>query len=209
MKRKASSLLALGMIGVFLCTGCVGKGRSPDSQMQAVQAAYRAMTGCAGQVEITADYGQRVYRYTAELAASKEKGTLTVTKPENIAGTVLTWSDGETQLEYDNVELDTGSLSDSGLSPADAFPCILNACQTGAVIDCCMETQETGEVLCATLDCDGAGESEISCWFRTGDYGLLRAELSRNGAAAVMMEFTTFSFTDTDLKKEADKDIQS
>ena len=116
MKTWRRSLLLLTATSALLLTGCTGGGSSAKSKLEAAQSVYRTMSGCTAQAEITADYGQRVYGYTVDLTVKGGSGVMTVKEPENLAGTVLTWSDGETQLAFDGAELDTGALSDSGLS---------------------------------------------------------------------------------------------
>lgn len=187
-------LLAVGLAGVLSLTSCAGGNQAKD-RMQAARSVYRSMSGCTAQAEITADYGQRVYGYTVDLTVEGGSGVMTVKEPENIAGTVLTWSNGETTLAYDGTELDTGALSDSGLSPADAMPTILNACQEGEIVDCCMEEWNGQETLRSALDLDGDQGGQIQCWFQPDSYGLLRAELSRDGVTVVTMVFSDFSFT--------------
>lgn len=195
MKTWRRSLLLLTATSALLLTGCTGGGSSARSKLEAAQSVYRTMSGCTAQAEITADYGQRVYGYTVDLTVKGGSGVMTVKEPENLAGTVLTWSDGETQLAFDGAELDTGALSDSGLSPADAMPTILTACQGGEIVDCCMEEQAGGQVLHGTLDLDGDQGGQIQCWFQPDSYGLLRAELSQDGVTVVTMQFSDFSFT--------------
>lgn len=201
---KKERLLALSLAGVLSLTGCAGGNRAKD-RIQAAQTVYRAMSGCSAQAEITADYGQRVYGYTVALTVEGGSGVMTVTEPENIAGTVLTWSDGETTLEYDGTELDTGALSDSGLSPADAMPTILNACQGGEIVDCSLEELDGQEVLRGTLDLDGDQGGQLQCWFQPDSYGLLRAELSQDGVTVITMVFSDFSFTLPEDGGEEDK----
>ena len=195
MKTWRRSLLLLTVTSALLLTGCTGGGSSAKRKLEAAQSVYRTMFGCTAQAEITADYGQRVYGYTVDLTVQGGSGVMTVKEPENLAGTVLTWSDGETKLAFDGAELDTGALSDSGLSPADAMPTILTACQGGEIVDCCMEEQEGGQVLHGTLDLDGDQGGQIQCWLRPDSYGLLRAELSQDGVTVVTMQFSYFSFT--------------
>ena len=195
MKTWRRSLLLLTATSALLLTGCTGGGSSARSKLEAAQSVYRTMSGCTAQAEITADYGQRVYGYTVDLTVKGGSGVMTVKEPENLAGTVLTWSDGETKLAFDGTELDTGALSDSGLSPADAMPTILTACQGGEIVDCCMEEQAGGQVLHGTLDLDGDQGGQIQCWFQPDSYGLLRAELSQDGVTVVTMQFSDFSFT--------------
>ena len=150
---------------------------------------HRRREQCQGQA------GGSPIGYTVDLTVQGGSGVMTVKEPENLAGTILTWSDGETQLAFDGAELDTGTLSDSGLSPADAMPTILTACQGGEIVDCCMEEQENGQVLHGTLDLDGDQGGQIQCWFQPDSYGLLRAELSQDGVTVVTMQFSDFSFT--------------
>lgn len=195
MKTWRRSLLLLTATSALLLTGCTGGGSSTKDKLEAAQSVYRTMSGCTAQAEITADYGQRVYGYTVDLTVKGGSGVMTVKQPENLAGTVLTWSDGETKLAFDGTELDTGALSDSGLSPADAMPTILTACQGGEIVDCCMEEQAGGQVLHGTLDLDGDQGGQIQCWFQPDSYGLLRAELSQDGVTVVTMQFSDFSFT--------------
>ena len=195
MKTWHRSLLLLTATSALLLTGCTGGGSSTKGKLEAAQSVYRTMSGCTAQAEITADYGQRVYGYTVDLTVKGGSGVMTVKEPENLAGTVLTWSDGETQLAFDGAELDTGALSDSGLSPADAMPTILTACQGGEIVDCCMEEQAGAQVLHGTLDLDGDQGGQIQCWFQPDSYGLLRAELSQDGVTVVTMQFSDFSFT--------------
>lgn len=195
MKTWRRSLLLLTATSALLLTGCTGGGSSAKHKLEAAQSVYRTMSGCTAQAEITADYGQRVYGYTVDLTVKGGSGVMTVKQPENLAGTVLTWSDGETKLAFDGTELDTGALSDSGLSPADAMPTILTACQGGEIVDCCMEEQAGGQVLHGTLDLDGDQGGQIQCWFQPDSYGLLRAELSQDGVTVVTMQFSDFSFT--------------
>ena len=195
MKTWRRSLLLLTATSALLLTGCTGGGSSTKGKLEAAQSVYRTMSGCTAQAEITADYGQRVYGYTVDLTVQGGNGVMTVKEPENLAGTVLTWSDGETQLAFDGAELDTGALSDSGLSPADAMPTILTACQGGEIVDCCMEEQAGAQVLHGTLDLDGDQGGQIQCWFQPDSYGLLRAELSQDGVTVVTMKFSDFSFT--------------
>ena len=195
-KRPLRSALTLTLAGGLLLTaGC--SVNSPVSRMDAVQAVYRERKGCAATAEVTADYGRRVYGYTVDITGCRSAGAMTVTQPENIAGTVLTWSDGETGLECDGAELDTGELSPDGLSPADAMPLLLSACAEGAVEDCCTETVDGEKLLRATLTPPEGEEIRAACWFDPEDCALRRAELSHGGQVVVTLDFSAFSFRET------------
>lgn len=194
MERPGQFVLTLTLAGTLLLTaGCSG-GKGAASQMAAAQAAYSQLTQFTARGEVTADYGQRVYGYTVDAEGTPGAGAMTVTEPEQIAGTVLTWSDGETELEYDGAELDTGALSQDGLSPADALPALLTACAGGTVVDCCTETADGAELLYATLELPEQEGVQFACWFRPEDYALSRAELSQDGRVVVTLDFAEFSF---------------
>ena len=195
--RPGQGLLTLTMAGALLLTGCSG-GESAGDRLQAVQAAYGRLKQFSAQAEVTADYGERVYGYNVAIEGSLDAGAMTVTEPENIAGTVLTWTDGETELEYDGAELDTGALSGSGLSPADAMPAVLKACKSGAAVDCCSDTLDEQEVLYATLDPGNQDGCQIFCWFQPESYALSRAEIAQDGQVIITLSFTEFSFQTTE-----------
>lgn len=188
----------LSLAGALLLTGCAGKGESATGQIQAIQMAYGRLEHFTAQAEVTADYGQRVYGYSVTIEGDRNSGTMTVTEPESIAGTVLTWSDGETELEYDGAVLDTGALSGSGLSPADAMPAVLTACWNGAVVDYCSDTLEEQEVLYATLDAGNQDGCQVACWFQPDSYALVRAEVSQDGQVVITLHCTEFSFQTTE-----------
>lgn len=195
------SLLLLIVVS-FLLTGCAGQSQSPEHRVQAAQAAYSKLEHFSAQAEVTADYGQRSYGYTVSLEGDGKSGAMTVTDPENIAGTVLTWTDGKTELTYDGAELDTGALSSSGLSPADAMPAVLTACQSGEIIDCCTEMLEKRETLYATLETGDKTKCRVACWFRPENYALCRAEVFESGQAVVTLQFDEFSFQTTEVKEK-------
>lgn len=187
-------LLVLTLTGLLVLTGCTGQGASAKSRVQAAQKAYGALKSFTAQAEVTADYGERVYGYTVDLKGDQTSGTMKVTEPENIAGSVLAWNDGKTELEYDGTALDTGALSSSGLSPADAMPAVLTACRSGEIIDCCTDTLNKRDTLYATLETDDKEKCRIACWFRPDNYALSQAEVSQNGQVVITLRFTAFSF---------------
>ena len=187
----------------LLLAACGGEGGGSEAEELAlvIRGEYLAMTGCTAHMEVTADYGQRVYGYSVDIKGDLKSGTMTVNEPENIAGTVLTWTDGETELEYDGAVLDTGALSQSGLSPADAMPAVLNACRNGTVVDCCSDTLEEQNVLYATLDAGNQDGCQVACWFQPESYALARAEVLQDGQVVITLNFTEFSFQ---ITEEAD-----
>jgi len=182
----------------LLLTGCttVSTGREEALATQ-FREDYTAMTSCTATLQVTADYGQRVYEYEMTVAYEKKGETvLTITAPENIAGVTARIQDGETALVFDGVYLETGALSDTGLSPIDAIPALLAYAQGGYIAQCAIETLDDKQALhlCyrAPEAKDGVGE-EAQLWMDTGTGALLRGELSMDGFTVIQCSFTGFS----------------
>jgi hypothetical protein len=180
------------------CGGGAGKsGNAADELALSIRTEYLAMTACAATVDITADYGQRVYEYT--LAVSWQKGgelVLTVLEPENIAGITARIQDGSTYLEYDGVSLETGPLAAEGFSPLEAIPTIFDAIFSGYMAECDLETVgETQQLWVCCRDPESAPGTgtETAFWFDADSHALTRAELLSDGYTVLQCEFTDFT----------------
>ena len=73
--------------------------------------------------EITAHYTDHVYHFT--LRWNSAASTIEVLAPEIIAGVVVAVSESGTVLHWDGAELNTGPLTEDGLSPLAALPTIV------------------------------------------------------------------------------------
>jgi len=193
--RKSVMICVLMM--TLLLSACGGsKGDVAQELALTVRTAYAAANGCTGQMRVTADYGQRVYTYTLALAAGTGETVLTVTNPEEIAGITARVKSGESWLEYDGVVLETGPLSEDGLSPLSAVPALLEAARSGFMASCTMELlaeQQTLRVYCRD-PAGTAGEGiETVLWFDADTCALVRGEVLSDGYRAILCEFTEFT----------------
>lgn len=108
------------------CGGEAGTGNNTDELALDIRADYLSMSGCTARMDVTADYGERVYTYTLDLSYQKDGDTtLAVVAPEEVAGVTARAEREETFLEFDGVSLETGPLDDTGSSPlsAGSGPC--------------------------------------------------------------------------------------
>jgi hypothetical protein len=194
--QRISLALAVGV----MLSAC-GERTSPDqARVQEMRTIYQTMESFSAGAEITADYGEQLYTYTVELSGNVAEGSMEVTAPENIAGTTLQWSENETTLTYQDITLETGALTASGLSPADAVPAILAACRSGSLVECCLEG-EGDEVLFAEMENPNDESCTVSCWFNQEDCTLQRAELAENGTRVLTMVFSHMEMTIADQEE--------
>lgn len=174
----------------LLTTLCSCGRQTPEQRLSEVRSYYKEMKSLTAQAELTADYGERVYSYQVQIDGNAEAGKMTVLEPENITGTVLEWADGETELEYDGVSLETGPLTAGGLSPADCIPAILNACQEGELLSL---SEEKDGTLTAELKNPLDGSVTVTCVLDAESLALRQAELSENGRRVMTAVLTEFS----------------
>ena len=198
MRRR---LMCVPMMILCLTLTACGGGEGAQAEQLAldIRGEYLEMTSCAGELELTADYGQRVYEYGLSLQW-EQKGdmVLTVTAPAEVAGVTARIRDGSTVLEYDGVRLETGPLNADGLSPVDAVPALLTAAREGFMAECGMELLgETQALRVCCRDPEGTAGTgtEITLWFAPDTHALLRGELAQDGFTVIQCDFTSFTFT--------------
>lgn len=193
LKQGVQRISFVVLLLLCLPLGGCGGAAKPEDAVREMRSLYQNAESVSGVADITADYGERVYTYTAAVEGSVSAGTLTVQAPENIAGTVLQWAEDATSLSYEETTLETGALSDSGLSPADAMPTILAACRAGVLAECAWE--EDGGVLYAELENPEDESVTVSCWFDAESYVLQRSELAEEGTTVLTLVFSDFGIT--------------
>jgi len=187
----------------LLLTACGGEeGSKADELALTTRGAYLAAKGCSGAAVVTADYGQRIYRYRLDFQAEEEQTLLTLTEPETVAGITARLSAQEgSRLEYEGIMLETGPLDDSGLTPVSSVPAILKTVREGYLDLCELETLEAGGQILRLSSRDPVREPgdgiETTVWLDPDSYALLRGEICRDGACVIQCEFSDFEFIDT------------
>ena len=120
-------LLCVPMM-ILLLAGCgLGvQGTDPAEELALlIRAEYLGQMTWSAQVEVTADYGQRVYQYGLKASWDGEETVLTLTEPETVAGISARLKEGESLLEYDGLILETGPLDGEGLTAVSAVPALM------------------------------------------------------------------------------------
>ena len=182
--------ICLPMTAILLLTGCGGVGRA-EQEALSLRGEYLELESCSAQVEITADYGQRVVRYRADAVVEGEHTVLNLIEPETVAGITAHLDGTDSSMEYDGVTVETGALDGEKLTPLNAVPTLLEAVRTGYITAC----SYTGEGL-LRMDCGdpelGPGRGrELSLWF-DGEHTPVRGEIFQDGVLAVTCDVTEF-----------------
>lgn len=187
------------MMALLLLTGCGGRTEGDGEQMALdVRAKYLAMTGCTAQLDITADYGERVFSCKVDLDHTAGQETvLTIQEPELLRGVTARIREEESLLEFQGICLETGPLSPEGLSPVDCIPYFFREIREGFLSQWGME--EVDGVPCLRLTTSDperkAGEgTETVLWFRQEDFALCRGEIRVDGWTGLRCEVTGFQW---------------
>lgn len=194
MRRRLCALMMTLILPLSACGGR-GSGDEAEERLAELRGKYLEMTACSGHADLTADYGQRVYTYGVDFTWTREGETLlTLTAPENVAGTVARVSAGETALEYDGVMMETGPLNTAGLSPIDAIPALLSYAREGFAAECVLEEGEAPRlhVVCRDPTKEPGTGTEAELWFAPETGGLLRGEISEAGFTVIQCDISNF-----------------
>lgn len=196
MRRRLCALMMILALSLAACGGEKGE-RGAEEMMLAARNKYLEMLACSGHMDVTADYGRRVYDFGVDFTWAKDGETvLTLTAPENIAGASAHISKGETALEYDGAMLETGPLNSAGLAPIDALPALLSYAREGFLAECVLEEWDGVSLLHVTCRDPEAvpGEgTEAQLWLVPETSVLYRAEVSEEGETELQGSLPSFS----------------
>lgn len=192
--RRSGVICVLMM--TLLLTACGGTGENgPQEQALTIRGEYLAAKGCSARLNVTADYGQRVYTYTVDAALAEEELLLSVTAPEEVAGVTARLAGGGSWLEYDGAVLETGLLAVDGLTPLNAVPVLLEAARSGFMVSCAAELLGEREALRVAYrdpDIPVNQGREVTLWFDGQTHALLRGEILVDGYRVILCEFEQF-----------------
>ena len=178
---------------ILLC-GCDAKTQEEDVRLR-----YQEMSGCEMQALICCDQAESLWE--AELLCGyvpDGESCVEVLAPERIAGIKAIVRDENWALEYEDIVLNAGSLSDEQISPAVCLPRMMDALRDGWLLE---ENEEFwNEIPCRRLTVDQSGEHTkilTTIWIRTDDGTPLRGEIAVEEEIILTAEFTSFTFCDT------------
>lgn len=192
--RKGILLSAL-LTPLLLLGGCFGQSEAQKNLDLAltIRGEYLSLPGFTAQAALTADYGQRVYDYELDVDCAGETTTLTIAAPELLSGITARWQAEEGFLEYDGVSVETGPLTDDGLTPMSAVPALLEAARSAYITACCLEDDGLLRVDCGSPDTPPGTGTEFVLWFTPDTHDLVRGEILRDGVRTITCTFSQFT----------------
>lgn len=193
MRRLTACVLTMAL----LLAACGPAGETPEDAAAVLQNVYRDMAGCTASVELTADYGERVYEFAVDVSYEREGETvLTVTGPELLAGITARVRDGETLLEYDGAGFSLGELDGDGTTPLSAVADLLREASEGYMAQCSWagEGESLLQVLCRDPETAPGAGTEFLITFDRATKALLEAEVSSAGRRVLTARFHDFTF---------------
>ena len=195
---RRSGVICVLMISLLLSACAAAGEKGPQEQALAIRRQYLEHTGCTASLDVTADYGQRVYTYTVDVRTAGAKLTLTVTAPQELAGITAHVDETGSRLEYDGAVLETGELDRDGLTPLSAVPALLESARSGFIDSCTTEEldgQTTLRVLCRDPELPAGQGRETTVWFDGTSGALVRGEVAVDGYRVIRCEFLQFTLT--------------
>ena len=181
MRRLVICMLLV--LSLLLFTACSGE---QDPQERVLELRERFLNSTQRfAAALTADYGDRVHHFT--LRFDSEAGTLEVLAPELIAGIVIEVSESGTVLHFEGAELNTGPLTEDGLSPLAALPTIVFQWKEGHITRAHYET--FGGIRCIVMTTDISDTVRHMTWFDAETSIPVKAEILENGFAVLTAAF--------------------
>lgn len=125
--------LAATFLAVFVLTGCSGKNRELEQGLQ-LRTQLLSGNGCQFDVEITADYGDKLHVFSLQCQTDKDGLVhFQVTKPESIAGIGGTLDSADGALTFEGTALHFPLLADNQVTPVSAPWLLMKALRTGYI----------------------------------------------------------------------------
>lgn len=182
-------LTASFLIFVLLLTGCKNADAPLD---QAIRLRNRLLdsNGCSFQTTVTADYGQKLYKFSMDCQADKMGNlTFTVTAPTTIAGISGKIAQEGGAITFDDQVLAFQTIADGQVSPVTAPWLFLHTLRSGYLKGCAQGTSGI-EI---SID-DSYAEEALHLKINTQDDIPVSAEIFWQGRRVLTLTVENFTY---------------
>lgn len=187
---RRAVLLALAMTLVLLC-GCSGGGHEEKKAFESWRQNYAVAQTHESEAVVTSSDDTRACEYTLRYEKSAEGEGVEVIAPETVAKVKASVQDDGARLEYDGVQLDTGTALAGKLSPLMALPTLARFLEKGHIESAWTEKRD-GESYNVTELEDGEG-AHLRLWQKQSDLVPVYAELRSGERVEIKMNITKFA----------------
>ena len=183
------------MLLCLLLSGC-GTEKKEDVNLRDP---YQTMEGCQMEAVVRCSEKDLAWEATMRCTYLPEESRVEVVQPETLAGVRAVVRQDGWQLEYEELCLDIGPLSQEEISPVLALPRLMEALRSGWLLEENRETWQDEPCLRLMVDQTGeqGGKIYSTIWLKEADGTPLRGEITVDGAVILTIEFTAFEFCDT------------
>lgn len=181
MKRQL--ICSALMMTCGLLAGC---GQSQQEWFESIRQSIDEAQTIALTAAVTANFSDKVEEFTLDCVGEDGDWTLCVTKPEIIAGVTAHISGEDSTLEYEDAILSTGDLTESGITPIQVVPMVVEALEDGYIDSLWTES----DCLTAKLIYDDT--ITVTVWFDEAN-APKSAELAENGAVKANCTIENFT----------------
>ena len=135
--------------------------------------------------ELIADYGTYIHQFTLSFCSAGRR--LSVLQPEILAGIDISISESGTMIHFDGTQVDTGPITQDGLTPLAALPIIHHQWQEGHITAAFYETFSGLE----TLVMQTAVTDTVAhiTWFDAETFIPIKSTLLEGGTSVITVFF--------------------
>ena len=170
-----------------MLAACSGSGKSVEELVQEIREDLENAQRLILNAQITADYGDRVHNFTIRYSGNADTGEIAILAPEQIAGVTAEVTMNGMTLVFDGVRLETGSLTDSGLSPAMAIPLLISEWRGGRITFAGFERYGALDTVVLETAVDDSVVQKT--WFDSRTLLPIRSEISDGGVLVLVCVF--------------------
>jgi len=180
--------IAVLMMLSLLFSGC---GKKTNSMQQALnfRTALLSANGCVFTADVTIEYPEKTYDFSMDCSFTDDEATVTITKPETIAGICAVFHGKTAALEFQGVSLEFGTLANGYVAPL-ATPWILGSAWCEDYISAAGKDGDYDRV--TWLKGYNDEELTIDTWFE--DNIPIYAEISYDGARVLQVKISGFVY---------------
>lgn len=182
-------LFALTMT-LLLLPGCGRAEKDPLGLALELRSRQTLQPKLSTHVQLTADYGRRVYDFELDVTAEESRLLMTLTAPETLAGITARLEEERGFLEYDGLQVETGPLDGEELSPMTAVPALLEAARRGYITGALLQEDGLLRVNIGSREESIGSGREYTLWLDPHSGELLRGEISLDGVRCILCTFT-------------------